>query len=168
MLQVESTVHTNDENELPWEVNPINDAEIIDATGAVIASFEVRHHLKGVMGNCAKNADLTVRAVNAYKNKAVSEPLTIRSFQRQVTEWADRLFPNRTPDEIVRKMQEETAELLKDKIDAGEYADVLILVLDLASQHGIDVEKAVSDKMAINESRQWYWDAYTGVMRHVK
>lgn len=102
--------------------------------------------------------------------KRTGGPLaTLKTMQKEITRWADRLFPSRTVDEILRKLEEERDELMENggTIDPGEYADVLILVLDLASQFDIDVEKAVLDKMAINESRTWKRDESTGTMRHV-
>jgi NTP pyrophosphatase (non-canonical NTP hydrolase) len=45
--------------------------------------------------------------------------------------------------------------------------DVFILLLDVASRNGIDVHKAIEDKMEINESRQWRVDENTRIMRHV-
>lgn len=94
--------------------------------------------------------------------------ITLKAFQRGVTKWADRVFPNRTPDEILKKLLIEVEELVEDRVTADEYADVLILVLDLASQYNIDVERAVLDKMAVNEHRRWRRDPATGTMQHIK
>lgn len=164
MLQIESTVHTNDENQLPWSVSPINDAEILDATGAVVASFEVRHHLRGVLGNCGKNADLTVRSVNAYKKRGGAD---IRQLQDRITRWADSNFPQRTTADVLLKLYEEVGEYCRNPKSALEMGDILILLLDVAHLNGIDVHKAVEEKMDINESRQWRVDEHTRIMRHV-
>lgn len=93
--------------------------------------------------------------------------VTLKGFQQEVTRWADRVFPMRTPDEILRKMIIEVTELVEDRVTPDEYADVLILVLDLASQHGIDIEQAVLEKMAVNERRKWARDPVTGTMQHI-
>ena len=164
MLQVESTVHTDEANELPWAVNPTNASEIIDAKGATIASFEVRHHLRGVLGNCDKNADLTVRAVNAYKKRGGAD---IRQLQDRVTQWADANFPQRTTKDILLKLYEEIGEYCRNPQAALEMGDILILLLDVAYKNGIDVHRAIETKMDINESRQWRVDENTGIMRHV-
>ena len=89
MLQVESHVHTDEVNETPWSVHPERPSEVVDAKGATIASFEVRHHLRGILANCDKNADLTVRAVNAYKKRGGAD---IRQLQDRITRWADSTF----------------------------------------------------------------------------
>ena len=65
---------------------------------------------------------------------------TLKAFQVGITAWADRMFPDRTADEILRKMLIEVEELIEDRVTPDEYADVVILVLDLASQYGIDIE----------------------------
>lgn len=164
MLQVESTVHTDEANEVPWAVNPLNGAEIVDATGAVVASFEVRHHLRGVLGNCDKNADLAVRAVNAYKKRGGAD---IRQLQDRITRWADANFPNRSTADILLKLYEEVGEYARNPKASLEMGDILILLLDVAAQNGIDVHRAIEEKMDINEARQWRVDENTRIMRHV-
>ena len=164
MLNNESAVHTHELNELPWELNPINGAEIIDAKGAVVASFEVRHHLRGVLGNCDKNADLAVRAVNAYKKRGGAD---IRQLQDRITRWADANFPQRTTADILLKLYEEVGEYARNPKAALEMGDIMILLLDVASRNGIDVHRAIEDKMDINESREWRVDENTRIMRHV-
>lgn len=165
MLQNESTVHTDEINELPWSVSPTNGAIIVDATGTAIASFEVRHHLKGVLGNCDRNADLAVRAVNAYKKRGGAD---IRQLQDRITKWADTNFPARTTADILLKLYEEVGEYARNPKAALEMGDILILLLDVAHQNGIDVHKAIEDKMDINEKRDWTVDPNTRIMRHVE
>ena len=47
-------------------------------------------------------------------------------------------------------------DTLKDKETlAGELADVALYLLQLSSITGIDLEQAIMDKLAENESRQW-------------
>jgi NTP pyrophosphatase (non-canonical NTP hydrolase) len=165
MLQVESTVHTDEVNELPWSVSPTNGAVVVDATGTAIASFEVRHHLKGVLGNCDKNAALATRAVNAYKKRGGAD---IRQLQDRITQWADTNFPARTTADILLKLYEEVGEYARNPKAALEMGDIMILLLDVAHKNGIDVHKAVEDKMDINEKRDWTVDPNTRIMRHVE
>lgn len=165
MQQVESTVHTDELNELPWSVNPFNDGEVLDAKGATVASFEVRHHLRGVLGNCAKNADLTVRAVNAYKRRGGAD---IRQLQERITNWADTNFPARTTADILLKLYEEVGEYARNPKASLEMGDIMILLLDVAHKNGIDVHKAIEEKMEINEKRHWRVDENTRIMRHVQ
>ena len=164
MLQVESTVHNDEINETPWAVDAQNPAQIVDAKGATIASFEVRHHLRGVMANCDKNAELTVRAVNAYKKRGGAD---IRQLQDRVTRWADSNFPERTTKDILLKLYEEIGEYCRNPQAALEMGDIMILLLDVAYKNGIDVHRAIETKMDINEARQWRVDENTGIMRHV-
>lgn len=164
MLQIESMVHTDDENATPWSVNPINGCEIVDATGTPIATFEVRHHLRGVLANCDKNADLAVRAVNAYKKRGGAD---IRQLQDRITKWADANFPHRTTKDILLKLYEEIGEYCRNPKSSLEMGDIMILLLDVAAKNGIDVHRAVEDKMEINEQRDWRVDENTGIMRHV-
>jgi NTP pyrophosphatase (non-canonical NTP hydrolase) len=165
MLQVESTVHTDELNDTPWAVHPERAAEVVDAHGATIATFEVRHHLRGVMGNCDKNADLAVRAVNAYKKRGGAD---MRQLQDRITKWADANFPARTTADILLKLYEEVGEYARNPKAALEMGDIMILLLDVAHKNGIDVHKAVEDKMDINETRTWAVDSHTRIMRHVE
>ena len=164
MLQNESEVHTDEINELPWSTDPVNGAQILDAKGAIVASFEVRHHLRGVLGNCDKNADLAVRAVNAYKKRGGAD---IRQLQDRITRWADTNFPARTTADILLKLYEEVGEYARNPKAALEMGDIMILLLDVAYKNGIDVHKAIEDKMDINEKRDWKVDEHTRIMRHV-
>lgn len=164
MLLPESELHDDQLNELPWSLHPDNHAMVLDAKGSPVASFEVRNPYRGVMGNCDKNADLAVRAVNAYKKRGGAD---IRQLQDRITKWADTNFPNRTTADILLKLYEEVGEYARDPKSALEFGDVLILLLDVAHKNGIDVHKAVEEKMDINESRQWRVDENTRIMRHV-
>lgn len=165
MFQNESEVHTDEINELPWSTDPVNGAQILDAKGAIVASFEVRHHLRGVLGNCDKNADLAVRAVNAYKKRGGAD---IRQLQDRITRWADANFPARTTADILLKLYEEVGEYARNPKAALEMGDIMILLLDVAHKNGIDVHKAIEDKMDINETRSWAVDSNTRIMRHVE
>lgn len=160
----ESEVHTDELNELPWSVNPEFPHFILDAKGAIIANFEVKHWTKGVLANCDKNIDLAVRAVNAYKKRGGAD---IRQLQERICKWADDNFPNRTTADILLKLYEEVGEYARDPKAAPELADVLILLLDVANKNGIDIHRAVEEKMDINESRRWRVDEHTRIMRHV-
>lgn len=94
----------------------------------------------------------------------------VKNLQHRITTWADRVFPNRTADNALSKLVlHEIPELLHGGLDdPSEYADVLILVLDIAQLRGIDAIQAAHDKMAINEQRQWKIDPHTGLMQHIE
>jgi NTP pyrophosphatase (non-canonical NTP hydrolase) len=70
-----------------------------------------------------------------------------------------------TPRNIAISLAVEAAEILehfqfreqaKDRHElAGELADVALYLLQLASVTGIDLEKAILDKIEINKTREW-------------
>jgi len=70
-----------------------------------------------------------------------------------------------TPRNLAISLAVEAAELLehyqfrenaRDKNElAGELADVALYLLQLASVTGIDLEKAILDKIEINKTREW-------------
>ena len=90
----------------------------------------------------------------------------IEELTREVVQWADSAFPGRKPQSALLKLFEETGELVKDPSDASEYADIFIMLLDLANMHGVDVVKAIRDKLALNRQRVWVKTA-TGTLQHV-
>jgi NTP pyrophosphatase (non-canonical NTP hydrolase) len=70
-----------------------------------------------------------------------------------------------TPRNLAISLAVETAEVLehyqfqenaRDKQElAGELADVALYLLQLASVTGIDLEKAILDKIEVNKTREW-------------
>ena len=70
-----------------------------------------------------------------------------------------------TPRNLAISLSVEAAEILEhfqfhehamDKQElAGELADVALYLLQLASVTGIDLEKAILDKIEINKKREW-------------
>lgn len=105
-----------------------------------------------------------MRAVNAYKKRGGAD---IRQLQDRITKWADANFPNRSTADILLKLYEEVGEYARDPQSALELGDVMILLLDVAYKNGIDIHKAIEDKMELNEKRQWRVDENTRIMRHV-
>lgn len=112
---------------------------------------------------------LAVSYVQPTQNEEeTKDPIT--ESQRMIAEWADAVYPNRTPEHALTKMMlHEIPELLQGGVnDPLEFADVAILLFDIAHLKGIDIGKAISDKMEINKKRIWGIDRHTGVMSHVK
>lgn len=112
---------------------------------------------------------LAVSDVQPTQNEEeTKDPIT--ESQRMIAEWADAVYPNRTPEHALTKMMlHEIPELLQGGVDDPlEFADVAILLFDIAHLKGIDIGKAISDKMEINKKRIWGVDPATGVMSHVK
>lgn len=86
-----------------------------------------------------------------------------------IVEWADSVFPDRTITNAIQKMVlEEIPEYLMKQDDAMELADLGILLYDIANLAGVDLDKAIREKMEINKNRQWKLNPDTGLMKHVK
>lgn len=93
----------------------------------------------------------------------------IRELQKEISEWADKLFPDRTSwDATTKLVLREIPEWLNAQDDPLEYADLIILILDIGTLNGIDVAQAVKDKMEINRNRKWKIDPETRTMQHVE
>lgn len=97
-------------------------------------------------------------------------PKTMSGIQSSIAQWADSVFPTRTAQSSLAKLVlEEIPEFITSGMkDPLEYADLIILVLDIAHLQGIDVENAVFQKMNINRSRKWKVDPATGFMSHTR
>lgn len=95
-------------------------------------------------------------------------PDPVETLQERIAEWADRVYPTRTPEVAFAKMVGEVGEILANPEDPLEWADVAILLLDAAKLRGIDIVQASHMKMEINEKRTWKVDPRTGLMSHVK
>lgn len=92
---------------------------------------------------------------------------SLRDLQQEITAWADAQFPNRTAhDALVKLILHEIPEFCRNPRDPLEYADLEILLVDVASLNGIDIESAVEDKMAINRKRSWRRDPVTRLYQH--
>lgn len=93
---------------------------------------------------------------------------TLRELQTEVTAWADSVYPGRSFQSIVGKLDEELAEIKKSGYaDPDEFADTIILLFDLASQANIDIADAVRAKINKNKNRVWEIDPETEIMRHI-
>jgi NTP pyrophosphatase (non-canonical NTP hydrolase) len=76
--------------------------------------------------------------------------------QDKIGLWADAQFPDRTVFTTLTKLFEEIGEFVKSGLkEPDEFADIVILVLDIAHQRGIDVEAATEAKMQVNMNRKW-------------
>lgn len=93
---------------------------------------------------------------------------TIREAQNKVTAWLVDVFPDRTQAGTFVKFFSEIGEMTNSPKDAHEYADVLILLVDLAEQNGVDLESAFEEKMLINMGREWKHNTELGIMSHIK
>lgn len=112
---------------------------------------------------------LAVSDVQPKANEEKTED-PIQQLQQMISEWADEVYPNRTVENALTKMMlHEIPELLHGKaMDPTEFADVAILLFDIAHLQGIDIVQAMRFKMEVNKKRTWEIDPATGLMSHVK
>lgn len=96
------------------------------------------------------------------------EKMNIDQLADMVFRWADRQFPERDPQQCWEKLKEEVDELFKSPKDGREYADVFILLLDLAALNGVALEREILTKLEINKMSTWVHDEATGTMRRIK
>lgn len=94
----------------------------------------------------------------------------IEMLQEDIVDWLDKVHPNRSEMAVWAKFLEETGEVMTDPMDIGEWADVMIVLLDLASRYGHymdDILMTARDKLIVNKARKWEINKH-GVMSHVK
>ena len=112
-----------------------------------------------------------VRGFLRWKRKNEEQLLAdpISELQMSIATWANEIIPDRTAhNAIVKLMVHELPELLNGGLDDPlEYADIAILVFDIAYLQGINIGKAIRDKMEINRDRKWETDPNTGILSHV-
>lgn len=94
-------------------------------------------------------------------------PFISATLAYQVWAWAEQTFPRRTDQSMFLKLYSEIGELAESGGDRLEFADVMILLLDYALRKGIDVQKAIEEKLETNKSRNWAVNDL-GVMRHTE
>lgn len=81
--------------------------------------------------------------------------ISTNDLSREVWEWAESAFPDRTDSSMFLKMYGELAELIDSDGDPHELADVFIMLMDYAVRKGIDIDAAVMQKLEINRARTW-------------
>lgn len=93
---------------------------------------------------------------------------SIEEMQADIAQWADTVYPNRTAHGSLAKLvMEEIPEFITCKMkDPLEYADLVIMILDIAHLQGINVGRAVVKKMHINRKRTWKVEEGTGFLKH--
>lgn len=120
---------------------------------------------------CDKSMEDYMDKIEAICRGALPEPreATLSTLQAEIKGWADEVLPGRTWWQALTKLQmEEIPELLKNPNDPLEYADLFIILVDLAAMKGVDIADAVHRKIAINRQRTWGIDPETGLLRHTK
>lgn len=118
--------------------------------GGALESMPAKHFAEDVFGDDEK-------------------PVSISAIQTEIVEWADATIgKDRTYNNAIQKLvMEELPELLLDPESPTEWADVAIIVLDLAHLAKVDIAKAIRTKLDINRKRVWSKNEKTGLMHHV-
>lgn len=92
--------------------------------------------------------------------------MNTRELQNEVVSWADSAFPFRSASSAFMKLFEELGEVIREPENGDEWADLLILILDLMAMHGHRNPAAlVLAKLEVNHSRRWEMN-HLGVMQH--
>lgn len=145
----------------PWAVTS---ESVVDAKGRKIFIPCLSNTFRGFISGNYDNMDLVVRAVNSFNNGEIQEGIS--ELQRDIVAWADDVFPDRTPSSGFLKLFEEIGEVLCSPRDPLEWADVFIMLFDLAHHHGVDdLQTAIKLKMEQNRARKWT-ASETGTMQH--
>lgn len=85
-----------------------------------------------------------------------------------IGQWALETFPDVTERGILAHIRREADELWDNPTDAGEMADLVILICHQAARMGVDLEAAVVAKHAVNQQRTWNAPDHEGVIEHVR
>ena len=96
----------------------------------------------------------------------VPPPATVLELQDEVAAFAEKAFGPDREDAAWKKLFEEIGETLKNPDDPSEWADVFIILLDLATMRGVDVATATRAKLDIIKDRVWV-QTPTGTFQHV-
>lgn len=96
-------------------------------------------------------------------------------FQREVGEWAERIFGKATPASVLAHLTDEVIELCQAEGGApmsddpkGEAADVYLLLLHYAHKRGFSLYSAAAEKFKVNQARTWGDADDRRVVRHVE
>lgn len=107
---------------------------------------------------CAEWNEAMRRAVYGEAAENAPDKVTVDELQNEVTQWADKFLGARDYDSALTKLVDEEIPELRAAGVTGredELADVFIIALDLASLAGVDIVKAVRNKLEINRRRTW-------------
>lgn len=92
--------------------------------------------------------------------------------QIEAARWANATFgEGRPPHGAIAHLGREVAELAEKPFDIWEYADCLMLLIDAASNAGINVDEIVAtvwEKLAINRDRKWGEEQPDGTIEHIR
>lgn len=151
----------------PWKADACG--RVTDALGRILFTPELASVSQGFVESNIDNAELVCNLVNNFGK--CGQGCGLQWLQSIVVRWADRQFPNRVPSMALLKMFSEIGEVIDAPSDPMEWADVLILFLDVAKLSGVSGDQltaAFLRKMEINEGRRWNDENGLGVISHIK
>ena len=99
---------------------------------------------------------------------------TIDDLKTMIGHWADDTFGHpRDRADALRKLREEIDEMIPaaergEDVHFEEWADCMIVLLDLNYLAGFDAVQAIVRKHEINIKRKWAYDKEKGVWNHVR
>lgn len=82
-------------------------------------------------------------------------------------EWAIKQFPMATPASWVTQLSQKAEELAADPRNSEEMADLGLLLFGLAATAGVDLRRAIEEKLAKNKARTWGAPDAEGVVEHI-
>lgn len=95
----------------------------------------------------------------------------MQELQDRIGKWQDKTFPLQTLEGKMNHLKLEAQEIIHNRRNLSEWADVLILYLGAADLEGFVVEElidAANRKMGINENRKWGPPDANGVCSHIE
>jgi NTP pyrophosphatase (non-canonical NTP hydrolase) len=149
----------------PWSVKANG---IYDAKNRLIFIPKLVGNNRGFVSSNYENMDAVVRHVNGDMGATPEVGASLQQLQSDVVSWANEIFPHRTPQQGFLKLFEEIGEVLQEPRNKYEWADVFIMLLDIADRYNIsgdDLVNAIQEKMDINRDRRWS-ENEIGVMKH--
>lgn len=104
--------------------------------------------------------------------------MTQELFDR-IRTWQKKTFGKATAISKLHHLREELGELHMELVNPNqcpedvepEYADCFLLLIGSAAEYGMnldDINRIISEKMDVNESRTWGEPDENGVVRHIK
>jgi NTP pyrophosphatase (non-canonical NTP hydrolase) len=94
------------------------------------------------------------------------------SFQKEITDWAERQFPNATLEGIWKHFLREVNELETAKVaeqgEGNEIADCMMLLMHYAHWRGLSVFDEIAKKFDKNKKRTWGKPDHEGVVEHIR
>lgn len=137
-----------------------NDRDVAATFGVSIAEKPAPGGLNALRDEALRIAvehgftDATIGEDFALMHSEISEALEDHRAGKKPDEvWYEAKTPQKDADATVRYCFDEYAAGLKPAGIPSELADVLIRVFHFCGKHGIDIDKAVREKMAFNASR---------------